>query len=350
MKRCVRHICMLMICMSMVQGLFAQQSKGLRGKGGRKEILKRQQEAQQKEAEATPFAPSQKSGTVAAEIRDDMMWPAESGNTVYPKAGNLSVVVPSRYGLTDNLELESYLGLCPWVPNLFVKNKWWSNGRWYLASRHGLYSGTPGYQYYQSKGDSLYARPDDQIPIVLSTKNQLILSRVFRDRMGCRGNQPWLILSGGVGLDVGFPFGDNDLGETNKHFLANRSMALTGTGYLAHLFVRGDYQISAAWVLAGSFKYFRGDFTGSNAFEQQFTAEGFISDNISISFGFALSEASYNTSSVIGVAPLVDVCWYFGTKKSRQMGLFNQNFKMVEYKTQKNKRLNRDNNRGVYGR
>lgn len=338
----------VVVCLMLTGTAFAQSGSGLKGKrSSKREIQKRQQEADQKEAEQTPFAPSEQSGRETAQVRDDLLWPAESGNTVYQHAGNLSVMAPARYGILDGLEAESYLGLARWVPNLFVKKRW-RQGRWYVASRHGIYSATPGYRYYQSEGNTVYAQPDDAIPMILSTKNQLIVSRVYRDYLGCRGRQPYLIISGGIGVDFGVPLGENDLRETNKHFLANRSIALTGNDYLAHLFVRADYQYSPAWVFSGSLKYFRGNFTGHNAFEQHLAAEGFVSDNLSFTFGIQFSEAAYNTPNRIGIAPMLDICWYLGTKKARDMGLYDQNFKMTKYKTHKNKKLNRDTNRRRY--
>jgi hypothetical protein len=351
MKTLNHHTGVLLFFVFITGSMVAQSGNGLKGKkrSNQKEIIKRQQEAQAREAEDTPFGVTSKSGRNAAEMRDDLMWRAESGKTIYEHAGNLSIIEPSRYGLKDDLELESYLGVARWVPNIFVK-KQWLTGKWNVATRHGFYTATPGYQYFQSRDDTIFAKPADEIPFILSTKQQLIVSRAYYDFMGCRGSQPFLILSAGIGIDAGYPFGLNDLIETNKHFLANRSRALAGLGYAAHLFVRGDLQLGPAWVLSGSLKYFRGDFIGKNAFEQQFTAEAFVTDNLSMTFGFALSEAGYNTSSSIGIAPIVDVCWYFGVKKSRQMGLFNQNSKLIEYKTHKNKKLNRDTNRDRFGK
>ena len=316
--------------------LSAQNNNGLKGntKRGQKEIIKRQQEAARKEAEANPFAVMPKSGRSGVEARDDLLWRAESGNTVYPGSGNISFIEPSRYGITDGLELESYLSICRWVPNAFIKKRW-AEGKWCVASRHGLYTATPGYRYFHDRGNTTFARDTTLIPWIAATKNQLIFSRTYRDYMGCQGSRPYLIISFGVGVDAGIPLSDNELTETPKHFLVNRSMALAGLGYAAHLFVRGDYQLNPAWVFSGSLKYFRGNFSGHNAFEQQFTAEGFVTNNISMSLGVALSEASYNSLSTVGIAPIVDLCWYFGNKKGREIGLFDKSFKFEHKKALK---------------
>ncbi len=299
------------------------KKKYKRNKGtSRKEIRKRQQEAFEKD-DTNAFNPKQPMGARKNDRRDDLLWHSETANTIYHGAANISLVNPSRYGLRSDLELSSSLLLNYWVPNLTLKKRW-QNNNWYIASKHGLYSATPGFNWAQRKNHTSIIDDDAEVPFVLSMKNELIFSRLIMNHDRCGRDKPYIILSGGIGVDFGVSFGDSTLREIEGHFLTNRSPALTGSGYTAYAKLRADWQMNPYLILGGGFKYFRGDFSGSGALEHNADIQAFILPAFSVSAGYALSIANYKDESTLGIIPFLDLTWYIGKRQGRQKGLWGK--------------------------
>src|SRR5690554_7347852 len=57
-------------------------------------------------------------------------------STLFSLRDALPISTPSRLGLNPKTELQSTLGLLPWVPNLFIKRRIHAES-WLWASRHG---------------------------------------------------------------------------------------------------------------------------------------------------------------------------------------------------------------------
>lgn len=104
---------------------YSQSKQHKHNKGtSKREIRKRQQKANERDSESNLFNPLQTMGSRKNEARDDLIWHSESANTVYKRAGNISLTTPSRYGIRSDLELSSILGFDYWVPNIFIKKRW----------------------------------------------------------------------------------------------------------------------------------------------------------------------------------------------------------------------------------
>lgn len=304
------------------QNLLCQNKKYKRNKGtSKREIRKRQQKAFEKEKDMNAFNPLQPMGIRENDARDDLLWHHESANTVYPGAGNISLISPSRYGLKQGLELSTNLLINYWVPNLTLKKRW-ANQQWYIASKHGLYSASSGIKWAQKNNHSSIIDSTTKVPLVISIKNELIISRYIASNNTCSKEQPYIILTAGIGVDFGIRGSKTELAEMKEHFLSNRSPALTGNGALGYAKIRADWQINSMMTLGGGLKYFRGDFTGNHAFEQATKLQTFIISGLSVNVGYILSIAQYNTPNSFGIFPLIDINLYFGKRQSRQKGLW----------------------------
>jgi hypothetical protein len=303
--------------------VLAQSNKRYKGKKrtSRREIIKAQQSAQKEQASDSPFAPA-KAFRPKDDLRDDQMWKSHTAEVIYPRAANLSLIEPSKYGISNRFQLESILPLMPLVPNMFGKYRWLHINKWVVSSRHGLMSAYPGFKYLQN--NKQYVDSAARIPYMISTKNELIVSRYFSKAYGCNGRQPYLILSALAGFDTGVALKNNDLTEIDRHFLANRSQAMAAIGYSAYLAVRADYQINTHLLTGGSLRYFNGSFSNRHAIEQKAWLETLFSKQFGLSVGYALSWAQYNTSHSINLVPMIDLCWYLGYKKGHEKGLFNR--------------------------
>ena len=304
--------------------VYAQSNKKAKlNKGTPKRKLKKQQKAvyEEKKDENT-FNPVQIMGKNPEEEREDFFWNSESANTVNKKAGNISITTPSRYGINHGLELSAILGLEYWVPNVSVKKRWYKD-KFILSSRHGLYTGTPGFHWAQKNEHYDLVDSLAEIPFVLSIGNEVLISYTFyKNKLNCVKKEPYVILTLSGGVDFGISFGDSTLSEINHHFLTNRSPALTGQGVDGYFGFRGDWKALKFLYLSTSLKFFFGNFTGNFAFENKTEVQVFPVKNFSVSIGYWLSLASYNTPSNAAILPTVDLSWYFGKKEGRQKGLF----------------------------
>jgi hypothetical protein len=311
-------------------GVFAQTNKKFKGKkhSSRREIQKRVEQGEKQNEQNLPFAPvSNSTSLTKVNRRDDLFWKAETGNTSYEHAGNISLFEPSKYALKEGLELQSYLPLDYFIPNLLLKKRWIAAGTWYMSTIHGLASAYPGLEYAQSNQYFTYADSAVPIPFVITLRNEIVFSKAYKNVNSCKPNLPLWILNFGAGVDYGFSFGENGLTETEKHFLANRSASLKGNGYSACVFGGAIWPYSDYLFFNGQIKVFYGSFSGKWAVEQKCMVEYLLSYKFSVSGGYNLSIANYNNTSAFGIMPIIDLSWYFGRKAGREKGLWGKDFK-----------------------
>ncbi len=256
----------------------------------------------------------------ANEQRGAFLWHSETANTVSRKSGNISLVGATRYGLTSTMELSTHLAFDYWIPNISLK-KIWRRDDWVVSSRHALSSATPGIQWARSHGHFDLVT-DEPVPFILSSTNELLVSRPFIDRQGCNGPQPWLILTASASVSFGVPFGGYDGREMQAHFLANRGEAWTGQGFYGSLKARADWQMLPYTILRGGLRYYAGSFSGTHAVELDAALEYFLLSRVSVSGGCMFSMAGYQGLNRIGFLPFVDLSWYFGRHDALQTGLF----------------------------
>lgn len=319
-----RNIIGVLLFLFTVHSIQAQTNKKFKGKKrtSRRELAKRIREGEERNQADKPFASVQKSSTRGL-YRDDMIWKAESGNTIYNRATNISVVEPSRYGIKEDLELQSHLSIDYWIPNVFIKKRWYKS-KWYISSRHGFYTSYPGFDYAQNRGMDNIIDSSITVPFVLGIKNELLFSRPFINSYSCTPNQPTWILHFGFGLDYGLPFTDSEMSEVEGHFSANRFATMIDKGHLFYFFVGATKQLGNSIIIDANIKYFNGSFSGEHSIEQKTMAEFFLGNRVSVSAGFKVSYGNYNNSSKIGFIPIADLTWYLGQKQGRKKGLFEK--------------------------
>ena len=318
------YIYILIIIILVPTGIYAQSNKKQKLNKGtsKRQIKKKQKEAYKKNSDVNAFNPVQPMGSRQSQARDDIFWNSESANTVYENSGNISLTTPSRYGIKQGLELSTVLGYDFWIPNVMLKKRWYDD-RIIISSRHGLYSGTPGFHWAQKNGHYDYVDSLATIPFILSMRNEIFFSySIFHD-VGCIQKQPFIILTLSGGVDFGIPFSESTITELKHHFLTNRSPALTGQGITGYAKARADWRVYDYLYLGTSMNFFFGEFTGNWSFENRTEIQTFITQNFSVSVGFAFSAGQYNipSKSNVAILPFIDISWYFGQKESRQKGL-----------------------------
>lgn len=254
--------------------------------------------------------------------RNDYLWSSETAFSSSNKTGNISITTPSRLGVNHGLELSTMLPANYWVPNLMVK-KTHIKRKVLVASRHGIYSATPGLLWaqkrnYQSIADSLV-----KVPHIITLRNELIVSKPFGADDACSSGQPYLIITAAVAFDIGIPFEKNELSHIDEHILGSRSPALAGKGLLFAGRLRADAQLTNTMFVEGGLKFFFGDFNGGMAVEHHAGLQNFITNKFSVTLGYIVSIGDFANSKV-KLYPSFDLTWYFGSKPGHPNGLFSK--------------------------
>lgn len=251
--------------------------------------------------------------------RDDVLWHAESAGVVYEKAGNVSLLSASRWGLTNRLELSTYLAEDVLRPSVYVKALWRVfDKRWFLASRFNVANAYPGMSLAQGAKVERVIEPEADIPLVFELGHEMLLSRAWFTDPNCSDGSAYLIVSAGLGLYGGGNFSSaDDLRQVRFHFLANRGETLTGSGFRARLKVWADGRLTGRVNLHGGIAYHVGTFSSHHAVEIQAEGEYFFSGRWSAKLGFLTSFAHYrDIDSHAAIWPIVDVSYYFGHRST----------------------------------
>jgi len=304
--------------------LFAQSTEAqsiFRKKNNRQKVAEDLKKRQRAAGEDDPFEEAKSSRPNFS--RDDYIWSSETAYTSLKKTGNISLTSPSRFGLGGNFELSTMLPENYFVPNLMLK-KSYTLKRIILAHRHALYSPTPGLNWAQKNEIKTIAAPDIKIPLIMALRNEIIASYPLGGDVECSKGPPFLILTGGLAIDYGVPFGENKLNHINEHILGSRSPALTGKGIYITPRLQVNGRLTDNLLVEADVKFFFGNFLNNNfALEQHTGLEIFLLRNFTFTLGYTFSYGHY-TKSDFFILPFADLSFYFGKKKGREVGLFKQ--------------------------
>lgn len=267
-----------------------------------------------------------------SKLRDDILWHAESANVVYQGAGNVSLLSATRYGMTDRLELSTYLVEDVIRPTVYAKVLWgvFDRKKWFVSSRFDIANAYPGLSLAQSLEVDRIIKQDVDIPLVFEVGHEILLSRAWYTDPNCSDNSVYLILTGGLGLYGGINCMKADtLEQPRFHFLANRSETLIDNGFRARFKFWVDGRLTNRIYAHGGIYYHTGFFSKHHAVELQGEAEFFFSNRISAKLGFLTSFAHYRgIDKHAAIWPIVDVTYYFGKRnKSEQTSLFDRKAK-----------------------
>jgi len=303
--------------------LSAQTTEAQRLSRKKSTVQKSAKESQKRQRETGDYNPFAQEITSGSNVlgRDDFIWTSETAYSSQKKTGNISLTTPTRYGLGQNFELSTILSLNYFAPNLILK-KSYPLKKIIVAHRHSLYSPTLGLNWAQKNNHEKIVAADVKIPIIMSLRNELIVSYPFRDKSSCYTNQPFLILTGGLMFDAGIPLEKNILININEHFWGSRSPSLTGNGVVFSPRLRIDARLGSSMLIGGDIKFFFGKFYNNNfAFEQHTGLQTFLTKKFSFSIGYNFSYGHFGNKNFM-LIPNADFTFYFGKKAEREKGLF----------------------------
>ncbi len=260
-------------------------------------------------------------------LRDDILWHAEAANVVYPKAGNVSLLSATRYGVTDKLELSTYIVEDVMRPTIYAKLLWGRFGKhWFASSRFDIANAYSGMKLGQRLEVERICPPDVKVPLVFELGHELLVSRAWYTDQNCSDGSVYFILTGGIGLYGSFIASRGDTIEQPRfHFMANRSETLIDKGFRARFKIWADGRLTNRIYAHGGVAYHTGFFSKHHAVELQAEGEYFFKSYLSGKLGVLASFAHYKGISNHAAAwPIIDVTYYFGKRNKRnESNLFN---------------------------
>lgn len=253
--------------------------------------------------------------------RTDFLWNPNTAYTLEKFNGDISITQYSRLAISKKDELQTNLGADFFIPNLFIKHNWYKK-KFYISTRHGLYSSSPGLNWAQNKGYNQIVDSTLNLPFIGAIKNELIFSFPFWDSANCNAKKEYMVLTAAVSADYGLKFNNGDSFTLDFPFLADRTSVLAGNGLLIVPRIQFDANLTQRMFIRAKAEFFTGDMK-YNAFEQQTNIEYILFKNFSISAGyvFAYSKNSYQK---VAILPFADLTIYFGKMNSRQSNLFDR--------------------------
>ncbi len=314
-------ILILFISLLVPLGSSAQLLKRLNKGTSKREIRKRQDEADEKSS-YNKFNKLQPMGKKTTKQRNDYLWSEGTANVVPHKGGDIAVVESSRYSPAKGSEIGASLGSMYWVPNLYYK-KLWRSDTYYVASKHQLLSYAPMLHYASDRGSELLNNYDT-IPNVLSLRNELIVSRPFLKQLSCGGaKQPYLVITLGLGVSFGYRFNNANVDSLviKNKFLESRGGLVLGNNGYASIRLQGDYLITTSLYATLALRGLLSDHKYSNAFETNASVQYHFAPKFSVSGGMFMH---YSSRKGFAILPLVDLKYHFGMRDSREEGLFSK--------------------------
>ncbi len=315
-----RYIIFFIIIFTSVNEINAQFWKRLNKGTSRREIRKRQEEANKK-SDYNKFNALIPMGGSVSRSRTDYIWSYETANTVPEYSGDISIFSPTRLSIRTGHEFGTSIASLPFIPMVYYKKRW-SEGKYYIASRHEAYSFTPGLYFLRSKDKYTFISENSNIPHVIALKNELIISRPFLKELKCgTGKQPFLIVTGAVAYDYGFSLKSTGQGLMDYKFMRTRSGVVLGGGGMFSARIQGDLYLTKGIFLTAALRGLFADSIYGNAIEQNTNIRIGLSPKFTGSIGYWMNFGKGDGTFIV---PLIDITYHFGQKEGRQTGLFKR--------------------------
>jgi len=320
MFKLIKYLIAIFFFVLFIQNSDAQFWKKRNKSTSKREIRKRQEEANKK-SEYNKFNELIPMGSPLSVARNDYIWTYETANTVSPYGGDISIIGPSRYSFNKGNEIGTSLASIPIIPMVYYKHVW-RQENFVVSSRHEFYSFTPALNVLRSIEKHNIIPLESQVPHSIAMKNELIVSKPFLKTLKCGGvKQPYLILTGAFAYDYAYAFKETDIEVVEYKFLRNRSGVILGNGSFASLRLQGDLYLRRGIYLTAAV---RGIFVNNNignVVEQNSSLKMFLSPKFSTTIGYWMN---FGKGEGTFIVPVLDLTYHFGMKETREKGLFNR--------------------------
>jgi hypothetical protein len=315
----IRILLLLLLFQSTIE-LVTAQSRRRNKRTSKREIRKRQEEANKKSM-YNRFNELQPMGFKSFQKRIDFIWSYETANTVPERSGDISLFTPSRFSVKQGTEFGLTLGGIPFVPNLFYKKRWNAKNI-YVSTFHEMYSYSPLLHFLRSEGYNQIIPQYSVVPLTGVIKNELMFSKAFLKDIKCGiEKQPYIIITAAVGIDYGIPIKKTDITTLESHFVRQRAgVILGGNGFICSR-IQGDFYVIEDMFLTVAFRGIFSTPKYGKAFEQNSFLRYRLSPGFTASAGYWLT---FGKGDGWPVLPFLDLTYHFGYKEAREKGLFGR--------------------------
>jgi hypothetical protein len=225
------------------------------------------------------------------------------------------LLAPGKYGVSNDLEISSYIIGNAFVPNLSIKKFWGSFDHTSIASAHSLSSPTPLLKFVAREKIGGLLPPDNYIPTFVVVENTLIVSHQYVSGHDVTAR-----------LGVIFAFGIDDktdekpiyerMQTIDYAFIFPRTAYLTrvpsivpkiDVAFKGAIFSDFGYAVECSYSFFSIRDQLREEDLTCSAFESSALARWYISNNFSCDLGMIYSTGSYPFGNNWVIYPLIDV-------------------------------------------
>ncbi len=297
------------------------QRKSRRNKGtSKREIRKRQNEANKK-SNYNKFNELVPMGSSASIARNDYIWSYETANTVPLDGGDISLIHPTRLSFRRGVEIGTSIGSAAFIPMIYYKRRW-SEDKFYIATRHQIYSFLPGLQIMHNNNHFQFIPENSAIPQVIAIKNEFIVSKPFLKDLKCGSvKQPYIILTAGLSYDYGIKISGTDVKLIDYKFVRSRSGVILGDNGFFSARLQGDFYLNQNLFLTVAARGLFAGNTFGNTIEQNSLVRYKLSPKFAVSGGYWMNFGKGDGTMIL---PIIDLTYYFGTREIREKGLFGK--------------------------
>lgn len=251
------------------------------------------------------------------------MWTVGTAKTIPEHQLEISIFRPARFGISKTLEVSAQPFAFAFLPNAQIKKTWYDR-KISIATVHGLNYPTIALNMLRKRNKEDYIPIDSVIPKILTFKNEVIFSKMLKEKTSCEAENYLLSLK--IGFQFAAKKGESSLTHIEKPILYPRTeiyhkkiLWYVGLDLDARLNHFLNYCIDVDYMSVGSDK-------NDWAVEHKGIIMMKLSRSLMIAAGYKLSYGTYNEQeySKFGIYPMIDISWVYKFRKKKQMGLFGK--------------------------
>ena len=238
---------------------------------------------------------------IAADNFQQANWVDGSALIIEKGQKEVGLFNPLSFGFTETIQLSTHPIVFLQMPNVTVKKQWITLNGHILSSKHSLYYPTPLLNLIAKEGIGGFISPEFEIPAMISTVNEMIVSKP-------------LSIGGLLSLKLAFAFsmGGTDLDQRTSIDLplVYQRLSVYHNGHYTKL--GADYQnnFSEKVGIAIDIDYFRlSNDKGHTAFEHKGLITYSKKKSRQILIGYKYISADYPFGQQQHLFPIIDLRW-----------------------------------------
>ncbi len=251
------------------------------------------------------------------------LWTIGTGKTIPEHQLEISIFRPARFGITKSIEIAAHPIAFFALPHVQVKKNWYDK-EVSLASVHALNYPTIALNMLRKRDKEGYIPIDTKVPGILAFRNEIIVSRILKERTTCSAENYLLSLK--LGVQFAMKMSNNStLSSIEKSILYPRTEIYhKRTLWYAGLDLDARFNHFINYCIDVDYLSLGGK-TKDYVIEHKLLILTKLTNSVTISGGYKLVYTSFNNqdNTKLSVYPLIDLSWVYKFRKKKEMGLFD---------------------------